>query len=58
VDIAALSIGMKQANLQQAASISVLKMAMDTAQNNSESLQKIMEQAVEPHLGTKLNIID
>ena len=63
MDIAALSMTMKQGQVQQAASVSVLKMAMDNARQNGEdftrmiqSVTRVMEQLVTPHLGNNLDI--
>ena len=63
MDIAALSIGLSQMNPQQQASISVMKMAMDTAVMQSvdmtEMLEvntKVMEQSVNPHIGGNVDI--
>ena len=63
MDIAALSMTMKQGQVQQAASVSVLKMAMDNAPQNGEdftrmiqSVTRVMEQSVTPHLGNNLDI--
>ncbi|MDD2587089.1 MAG: YjfB family protein, partial [Syntrophomonadaceae bacterium] len=63
MDIAALSMTMKQGQVQQAASVSVLKMAMDNARQNGEdftrmiqSVTRVMEQSVTPHLGNNLDI--
>jgi len=63
MDIAAISMGLSQMNLQQQASISVMKMAMDTAVMQSvdmtEMLEvntKVMEQSVNPHIGGNVDI--
>lgn len=56
MDIAALSIGLSQANLKQNASISLLKMAQSQASVQSEALTKMMEQSVLPHLGGNVDI--
>lgn len=63
MDIAALSMTMKQGQVQQAASVSVLKMAMDNARQNGkdftrmiQSVTRVMEQSVTPHLGNNLDI--
>jgi len=69
MDIAALSMGMSQMNLHQKASMSVMKMAMDTAKEQTVDLvkmldvsnvvntdTKIMEQSVTPHLGGNIDI--
>jgi hypothetical protein len=63
MDIAALSINLKQVQLQQAVGTAVLKMAMESSQENADMLTKVlaasttvMEQAVNPHLGTRLDV--
>jgi hypothetical protein len=63
MDIAALSVSMHQASVQQAAGISVLKMAMETAVNNGDSMNKLLEsctkimaQSVQPYLGSNIDI--
>lgn len=63
MDIAAMSTMMSQAKVQQQASLSVMKMAMDTAGNNSQALNemmnsnaKAMELSVNPHLGGNLDL--
>lgn len=50
MDIAALSIGMKQASLSQNVGIALTKKAMDTAEQNSDQLLKMLE-APHPTLG-------
>jgi hypothetical protein len=56
MDIAALSIGLKQAQVVQAASTSVLKKAMDTAQVQAQDMLKVMEQSVQPQLGANIDL--
>jgi hypothetical protein len=63
MDIAALSMGLSQMKVAQEASVSVLKMAMDTAKVQSvdmvqliESSIKTMESSVSPHIGGSINI--
>jgi len=63
MDIAALSMGISQMNVAQQASISVLKMAINTGEMQMEELlqmvqqnTKLMEQAVTPHLGQNVDI--
>lgn len=56
MDIAAVSIGLKQVQLAQAAGTSILKKAMDTAQVQAQDLLKIMEQSVQPQLGNNIDI--
>ncbi|ABR46963.1 hypothetical protein Amet_0738 [Alkaliphilus metalliredigens QYMF] len=42
MNIAALSMGFNQMNIQQEASVSVMKMAMDSAKGQSGDLAKIL----------------
>lgn len=56
MDIAAVSIGLKQVQLAQAASTSILKKAMDNAQAQAQDLLKIMEQTAQPELGANIDI--
>ncbi|QGU00401.1 hypothetical protein SYNTR_1807 [Candidatus Syntrophocurvum alkaliphilum] len=62
MDVAALSISLNESKLKQSASVSVLKMAMDTATQNCEMLTelmdnvKAMEQSVHPHIGGKIDV--
>lgn len=56
MDIAALSVMMNQSQLQQQASISVMKMAMNKAQQNGAELTKMLEQSVQPHLGSSIDL--
>lgn len=63
MDIAALSMGLSQMKVAQQASISVMKMAMDTGKTQMNDMvqmvqqnTKMMEQSVTPHLGSNLDI--
>jgi len=63
LDIAALSIVLNQNKVQEQASLSVMKMAMDVASNQSDSLNslasvetKAMESSVQAFLGANLDI--
>ncbi|SDY61243.1 YjfB family protein [Tindallia californiensis] len=63
MDVAAMSIALNQMKLQQEASVSVLKMAMDGGSSQMEGLEKMLdantkmlEQSVTPHLGGNLDI--
>lgn len=56
MDIAALSISMKQASLAQQVSIAMTKKVMDTAEVNAQALTKMMEQSVNPNLGKNIDI--
>ncbi|WP_313018140.1 YjfB family protein [Acetoanaerobium noterae] len=56
MDIAALSMSISQMKVAQEASVSVMKLAMDTAQGQMQDFTKIMEQSVNPNLGTNIDI--
>lgn len=65
MDIAAIASALSQAGIKQQASISVLKLAMNTAKTNGDLLTsllsaaettKLMEKSVQPNLGTSLDI--
>lgn len=56
MDIAALSMGLSQMKIAQEASMSVMKMAMDTAKSQSSDLTKMMEQSVTPNVGKNIDI--
>ena len=56
MDITALSMSLSQMKVANQASISVLKLTMDTAQEQMEDMTKIMEQSVNPHIGSNLDL--
>lgn len=63
MDIAALSISLNQAKVQQKASVSVMKMAMDNAKGSAADLEKLLdsstkglEQPTQPHLGSNIDV--
>jgi len=56
MDIAALSMGLSQMKIAQQASISAMKMAMDTAKVQTADLTKMLEQSVNPHIGGNIDI--
>ncbi len=63
MDVAAKSIALNQMKLQQQASTAVLKMAMDSAAGQPEDIAKLLEsstkaieQALQPHLGTTIDM--
>lgn len=63
MDIAAMSIAMSGAKLQQQASFAVMKMAMNKADTSGEMMNKLMdtnakmmEQSVNPNVGANINI--
>lgn len=56
MDIAALSSVMSQASLQQQVSLSVANKTMEHTEASSEGLIKMMEQSVNPHLGSNIDV--
>ena len=63
MDIAAMSTMLSQAKVQQQASVSVMKMAMKSAEDSGQMIKelannntKMMEMSVNPHLGGNIDI--
>lgn len=64
MDVALLSMVLKQGQFQQQASISILKTAMEQAEVNAESITSMLsagevqalQQAAQPHLGSNIDI--
>ncbi len=56
MDIASLSTSLSQQNLLTQVSIAVLDKALDTVNDNSGNLIKMMEQSVQPELGQNIDI--
>ena len=56
MDIAGMSTMVSQMKIQQQASLSVTKMAMDASKEQSAQLTKMMKQSVNPHIGSSLDI--
>lgn len=56
MDIAALSILMKQGQVSQQVSLAVMDKAMENSQISVEALLKVLEQSVTPHLGQSVDI--
>lgn len=56
MDVAALSVSMKQGQLMQQVGIAVMKKAMASAQTSTEDLLKALEHSVNPNLGQNVDI--
>lgn len=56
MDIAALSVASSQANVMTQVSTSVLSMNLDTIEKAGDSMIKLMEQSVAPHLGQNIDV--
>lgn len=57
MDIAALSMAMSQASVQQAAGLQVMNMAKNTAETHSQNLVQMLQQSPHPNLGKTLDIV-
>ncbi|MFD2442695.1 YjfB family protein [Bacillus sp. CGMCC 1.16607] len=64
MDVALLSMALNQGQVQQQASISILKTAMDQAEGNADFVNKMLEEsdlralqyAAQPHLGGTIDL--
>ena len=64
MDIALMSMALSQGQVQQQASMSVMKMAMGNAEQQGEAVQKLMsttnvaamQQVAQPHLGGNIDL--
>lgn len=56
MDIAALLMSLSQMNVRQEASVLVTKKAMDQAETNSANVVKMLEQSVQPHIGSSVDL--
>jgi hypothetical protein len=56
MDIPALSIASSQATVMTQVNTAVLSMNLDTIEQAGESMVKLMEQSVAPHLGQNIDI--
>lgn len=56
MDIAKLSMGMSQIKVRQQASLSVMKMAMESSKKENSQITKMMEQSVNPNIGGNIDI--
>ena len=54
--ISSASMMISQSTVQQQVNVSLLKTAMNNAENNSTELLKAMEQSVQPHVGSKVDL--
>lgn len=55
MDIAMLSIINNNNRINDGASLMVLKKAMDVSEQNSENMNQMLNQAVNPNVGTKID---
>lgn len=63
MDIAAISTMLSQGKIVQQANLSVMKMAMNSAENSGQMIKdlvdtntKVMEMSVNPHIGRNIDI--
>lgn len=56
MDIAEFSMINSQSSLMYNVSLAVTKMSMDTAETAGENLVKMMEQSVNPNLGSNIDV--
>lgn len=56
MDIAALSMSMAMSDNLTAVGTRVLDMTMETVEQQSEGLQKVLEMSVNPHIGSKFDV--
>lgn len=64
MDFALMSMALSQSQVQQQASISVMKMAMGNAEQQGEAIQKLLgttdasviQHAAQPHLGGNIDL--
>ncbi|WP_404337718.1 YjfB family protein [Planococcus rifietoensis] len=54
--MAALSMSLSQMNVRQEVSVLVTKKAMDQAETNSANVVKMLEQSVQPHIGSSIDL--
>jgi hypothetical protein len=56
MDVAAVSVLMKQEQVMQQVGIAVMKKAMSSAEMDTEALIQMLEQSVQPNLGQNIDI--
>ena len=54
--IAALSMALSQMNVRTEANVSIMKKTIDQAETNGQDVVKMLEQSVQPHIGSRLDI--
>lgn len=55
MDIAALSMAMSQMNVRTEANVSIMKKTIDQAETNGQDVVKMLEQSVQPHVGSSID---
>lgn len=56
MDIAAMSMSLNQSKLSDAVALSVMKITMNSANENSVRITEMMEQVVDPNVGQNLDL--
>ncbi|WP_082174056.1 YjfB family protein [Clostridium niameyense] len=56
MDIAAMSMSLNQWKLSEVAALSVMKMTMNSSNENAVRMTEMMEQALDPNLGQNLDL--
>ena len=56
MDIAALSMALSQMHVRTEANVSIMKKTIDQAETNGQDVVKMLEQSVQPHVGSRLDI--
>ena len=56
MDIAALSMASSQANIMTQVNTALLSMNLDTVENASKNMIKVLEQSVSPNLGQNIDV--
>ncbi len=56
MDIAALSMSMSQSRTMEQASISVMKIAMNTGKENAQSMTDMLEKSADPNVGQHIDV--
>ena len=54
--VTAAAMAISQSSVKQQVNVSLLKTAMNSAENSSAELLKAMEQSVQPNLGNKIDL--
>ncbi|MBE6096847.1 MAG: YjfB family protein [Schwartzia sp.] len=57
MSIAAMSVGMHQAQVQQNLGVAVLKEAMDSSGQGLETMLSSMTESLDPNLGTMIDVL-
>lgn len=56
MDIGALSMALSQMNVRQEANVSLMKKTLNQSETNSAQVVKMLEQSVQPHLGSSVDL--